>query len=201
LVTLVQCAGEPTASTKGSEDASAGLDGSEGPSIDRPESGVPSAAEIRINVRSDANVHLISPLIYGINGARDLTNNRQTLARSGGNRLTAYNWENNASNAGSDWHFQNDDYLSKSDEPAKAVTDLIDQDSAANVATLVTVPVVDYVAADKNGNGDVRNSGADYLDTRFKRNVAEKNCDRDGEHRAYKLVHESRGLFAHRHSR
>ena len=34
----------------------------------------------------------------------------------------------------------------------------------------MTMPIVDYVAADKNGGGDVRNSGADYLSTRFKKN-------------------------------
>lgn len=35
---------------------------------------------------------------------------------------------------------------------------------------MITVPIVDYVAADKNGGGDVRNSGANYLMTRFRRN-------------------------------
>jgi hypothetical protein len=138
------------------------------------EPGDPGAAEIKVEVRSDTNVHPISPFIYGINGVRDLGKNRQTLTRSGGNRLTAYNWENNASNAGSDWQFQNDDLLSKNDQPAKAVTDLIDTASAAQIATLLTVPIVDYVAADKNGGGDVRASGANYLSTRFKQNLAEK---------------------------
>jgi hypothetical protein len=38
----------------------------------------------------------------------------------------------------------------------------------------VTIPIVDYVAADKNKGGDVRNSGADYLMTRFKQNRATK---------------------------
>jgi hypothetical protein len=152
------------------DDSSAGVLDS-GPPI---EPGDPGAADVTITVRSDTDVRPISPLIYGINGARDLARNRQTVARSGGNRLTAYNWENNASNAGSDWNFQNDNLLSDSDTPGKAITDLIDQDSAAGVATVVTIPIVDYVAADKNGDGDVRNSGANYLNTRFKSNKAVK---------------------------
>jgi hypothetical protein len=98
------------------------------------------------------------------------------VLRSGGNRLTAYNWETNASNAGSDWMFQNDNLLGASDTPAKAVTDMIDTAKAAGAAAVVTVPIVDYVSADKKGDGDVRNSGADYLQTRFKKNVAEKGA-------------------------
>jgi len=196
LVTLVHCGGDTTASPQSPDaaslgdatvatwptDASTGLDGSKDAATVKPDSGSPiepgdsSASDIAIRVRSDTDVHPISPLIYGINGVRDLAKNRQTVARSGGNRLTAYNWENNASNAGSDWQFQNDNFLSSSDQPAKAVTDLIDVTSAAEVATLVTVPIVDYVAADKNGDGDVRSSGANYLSTRFKHNVAEKGA-------------------------
>ncbi len=58
------------------------------------------------------NVQPISPFIYGINsqqgqaGPANLTENQLE-----GNRWTAYNWENNASNAGSDYYFENDDYL------------------------------------------------------------------------------------------
>jgi hypothetical protein len=36
----------------------------------------------------------------------------------------------------------------------------------------LTVPIVDYVAADRNGGGDVRNSGSNYLTTRFRQNRA-----------------------------
>ena len=63
-----------------------------------------------------AQTQAISPYIYGINGdlTGDYSNN--TLLRSGGNRLTAYNWENNASNAGSDWYFQNDNLMGATDE-------------------------------------------------------------------------------------
>jgi hypothetical protein len=70
-----------------------------------------------------AKTKLISPYIYGINfynavsGAPPLL----TFDRAGGNRWTAYNWETNASNAGSDYFYQNDSYLSSSNVPAEAV--------------------------------------------------------------------------------
>lgn len=126
-----------------------------------------------INTVSGPN-HAISPLIYGTNGNRDLATNRQTVVRQGGNRWTAYNWENNASNAGSDWCFQNDGFLASSNTPGDAVRPAIQQAQAAGAAALVTVPIVDYVAADKNGGCDVRNSGANYLQTRFRQNRPKK---------------------------
>ena len=80
---------------------------------------------------------------------------------------TAYNWENNASNAGSDYLFQNDGYLSASNTPAShhgrrrypRRTDRANRRRS----------IVDYVSADKNGGGDVRNSNC--LSTRFRQNV------------------------------
>ena len=91
--------------------------------------------------------------------------------RMGGNRWTAYNWENNASNAGSDWCFQNDGCCRRRTRRARRCSRPIDQATSAGAAAMVvTVPIVDYVAADKNGGCDVRNSGANYLQTRFKQN-------------------------------
>lgn len=134
-----------------------------------------AAASVTLEVRTDKPLRWIAREIYGTNGAPDIATNRQTVVRSGGNRMTAYNWENNASNAGSDWHFQNDAFLSSSDEPAKPILDAITEAAAHAAASIVTVPIVDYVAADKLGDGDVRDSGADYLQQRFKHNQAEKS--------------------------
>jgi hypothetical protein len=136
--------------------------------------GDPGSADVMLSVRTDRPLHAISPLIYGTNGTPDGDRTKPTVARSGGNRLTAYNWENNASNAGSDYMFQNDDFLSKSDEPAKPILDGIQAADALGAASIVTIPIVDYVSADKNGGGDVRNSGSDYLMTRFKQNEPSK---------------------------
>lgn len=138
------------------------------------EPGNPGTGDVTFTIRSDANVHAISPLIYGTNAATDPSLNKFALVRLGGNRLTAFNWENNASNAGSDYMFQNDGYLSTSNTPGDAVTKLFATVKALGGAALVTVPILDYVAADKAPAGNVANSGSTYLSTRFKQNRAEK---------------------------
>ena len=137
--------------------------------------GNPGAADVTFDINADKDAHPISPLIYGVNADCTDRNARPTLCRLGGNRWTAYNWENNASNAGRDYCYQNDSFISESNTPGKGVMDAVAQASGAGAATLVTIPVVDYVAADKMSgdsscSGDVRKSGSDYLSTRFKKN-------------------------------
>ena len=51
----------------------------------------------------------ISPYVYGINSQKD-DGIGVTVRRMGGNRQTGYNWENNASNAGSDYNHQSDEW-------------------------------------------------------------------------------------------
>jgi hypothetical protein len=145
--------------------------------------GNPGSSHVQFTIDGTLDRRPISPLIYGSNVARDLAANRLTLVRLGGNRWTAYNWENNASNAGSDWCFQNDGLLSSSSTPGRAVEVPVDAAHAQGVAALVTVPNVDYVSADKLGgsnppqcSGDVRNSGPNYLTTRFRQNDPTKGA-------------------------
>ena len=135
----------------------------------------PADVTFAINTTTSAN-HPISPLIYGSNSDQGLATNRQTNLRLGGNRWTAYNWENNDSNAGSDYCFQNDDFLSSSLTPGAAIKPTVDEATAAGDTAIVTIPIVDYVAADRNGGCDVRNSGANYLQTRFKQNLPTKGA-------------------------
>lgn len=136
--------------------------------------GDPGTADVTFTIQADADVHPISPLIYGWNGADAIASDGQTVIRAGGNRWTAYNWENNASNAGSDYMFQNDSYLDTSTSPGHALVSTLDPAKAHGIAALITVPIVDYVSADTSPGGDVRNSGADYLMTRFKQNKPTK---------------------------
>ena len=126
--------------------------------------------------------HAISPYIYCQSVSRtsdaatvtDLAKtNGLRLVRVGGNRFSAYNWENNASNAGSDYMFQNDEYLSASDIPGTAMEGALATADSGLLATIVTGQLADYVAADKNGGGDVT-TAPDYLTTRFKKNVLTK---------------------------
>lgn len=114
---------------------------------------------------------VISPWIYGTNQPWGDSPSRYTLVRQGGNRMTAYNWENNASNAGSDWQHQSDGFLSESNVPGEFVRAAAAKVLGDGQTFLATVPIVDYVAADKNGGGDVKNTGPDYLAKRFRRNL------------------------------
>lgn len=97
----------------------------------------------------------ISPYIYGINqyGHQDDYKNISVNAvRQGGNRMVAYNWENNASNAGADWKHSSDDNLSKSDRPADCVQVLSDEAKKYGIDyKLTTLQLAGYVSADKNG--------------------------------------------------
>jgi fibronectin type 3 domain-containing protein len=116
----------------------------------------------------------ISPYIYGINfysgiaGAPPLL----TFDRAGGNRWTAYNWETNASNAGSDYIYDNDNYLSSSTVPAEPVRSFIAGDQASGAASLVTFQLQGLVSADENGPVSVANP-PDL--TRFKTVVDKKS--------------------------
>ncbi len=95
----------------------------------------------------------ISPYIYGLNfyfGETDPPP-MATLDRDGGNRWTAYNWETNASNAGSDYLYENDNYLSASTVPAEAVRGFIAQDQNNGMASLVTVQMQGLVSGDESG--------------------------------------------------
>jgi hypothetical protein len=110
------------------------------------------AADVTITI-DPAKTKLISPYIYGINfyngvsGAPPLL----TFDRAGGNRWTAYNWETNASNAGSDYFYQNDSYLSSSNVSAEAVRSFVAGDQGAGLASLVTFQLQGYVSADESG--------------------------------------------------
>jgi hypothetical protein len=116
----------------------------------------------------------ISPLIYGYNAISDPGARGVGALRAGGNRFTAYNWENNASNAGNDYMFQNDGYLvrgaSSPEAPGEAVRPTLVMAGQIGATAVVTIPIVDYVAADKQPPGNVMSSGADYLATRFRQN-------------------------------
>lgn len=117
-----------------------------------------AAANVTITI-NPAATHSISPYIYGINFYSGITNAPPLLTfdRDGGNRWTAYNWITNASNAGSDYIYNNDNYLSSSNVPAEAVRPFIAADQANKMASLVTFQLQGLVAADENGPVSVTN--------------------------------------------
>ena len=115
-------------------------------------------AAVGISVNPDAGRTPISPYIYGSN--QDFAGVNLALRRQGGNRMTGYNWENNASNAGSDYNQQSDDFLtwianitgSQANVPGIVMTNFHDQSLAAKTSySVLTLPMAGYVAADKSG--------------------------------------------------
>jgi hypothetical protein len=129
----------------------------------------------------------ISRFIYGINFYDDWLGysfrgatvpNNLTLGRQGGNRLTAYNWENNASNAGRDYIYNNDGYLGGGNLVGEAVRQPVLRTMQKGAGIIVTVPMIGYVSADKNGpTGNDEAGQATRLATRFRQSVPRKNAD------------------------
>ena len=132
----------------------------------------PAAADVLMRVDSSQR-YPISPYVYGVNAWDGKTPTRVGLTRLGGNRLTAYNWESNASNAGSDYNHQNDTYLCDncpncssqcSSTPGEVTSASVSLAQAHGAAALVTIPILGYVAADISGPVA---TGTDYLSSRF----------------------------------
>jgi hypothetical protein len=110
-------------------------------------------ADVTVTVDPQTS-HPISPWIYGINFATQIAGAGSaaiTLDRAGGNRWTAYNWETNASNAGSDYLYENDTYLGSSTTAGESVRSIIAADRTAGMATLMTVQLQGLVAGDVAG--------------------------------------------------
>ena len=102
----------------------------------------------------------ISPYIYGINNG---VYKKATWRRWGGNRTSAYNWENNFSNAGADWFHNNDDYIPWASNlplslylvPASPLVAFHDSSLVQNAMSAITLPMVGYVARDGGGVVDI----------------------------------------------
>jgi Glycoside hydrolase family 44 len=114
--------------------------------------GNPGNPDVTFTIDS-AKSHAISPYIYGTNSG-DFTKEAKglTLSRMGGNRLTAYNWETNASNAGSDWQYSNDNYMSSSTTPGLAMKQATQAALDNGASMIMTVPIAGWVSADENGS-------------------------------------------------
>ncbi|SMF30877.1 glycoside hydrolase family 44 protein [Pseudobacteriovorax antillogorgiicola] len=118
-----------------------------------------------VNITIDSQYKTkISPWIFGANiigSFKDVDDDMNlTFFRLGGNRLSAYNWENNYSHAGSDYNYQNDLWLcgvfnANCDEPGGVVTAFVEKAFANRAsAVLLTIPILDHVAYKKT-RGDV----------------------------------------------
>jgi len=122
-----------------------------------------------IRVRDGLDPFPVSPLIYGSGEIGTLDGGPPsavldraagvTLRRFGGNFATTYNWVTNACNAGKDWHHANGDFLAETlglpaaerDVPAAVITAMHRASLGMGAASIVTLPLAGFVAADKGG--------------------------------------------------
>ena len=91
-----------------------------------------SQAQVTFNINLTQGQSAISPFIYGVNtdgtggqanpglNQSEYANLNLTFQRWGGDRITAYNYTNNASNAGSDYMYENDNFLGGGSTPGGA---------------------------------------------------------------------------------
>jgi hypothetical protein len=133
--------------------------------------------QTQLNINATAPRKAISPLIYGTNDPYEHAGSK----RLGGNRLTSYNWEHNASNAGSDYFQNSDDWLpwhlgvpdSIYNQPASAIVHHHRSSLQQGAYSLVTLPMAGYVAADKNGGVSIAEAAPS---NRWKEVVLRKNA-------------------------
>lgn len=115
-------------------------------------------AQVTVSVDPGADVHPISPLIYGVNfpSAAQLSEGHLAYARWGGNSTSRYNYQLDLQNTGSDWYFENVPGCWGSAagcNPAPAdpqeqsgANAFLQQASSAGATALLTVSVIGWVA-------------------------------------------------------
>jgi Glycoside hydrolase family 44 len=119
---------------------------------------VGQSAAISLNVDAIAARKPISPLIYGINGISSNNTSSDvslmqalglTVRRMGGNDVSRYNWQLDASNAGADWFFENKRMSNATNLPVdSAVNRFIGNNKTAAASSIVTIPMAGFVAKD-----------------------------------------------------
>lgn len=114
-------------------------------------------APINVQIDAAADVHSISPYIYGTAANSDPYQKTMgaSVSRWGGNQTSRSNWENNDSNAGSDWgpYCNVWQAAGASQSPGKASVDSYNANKANGAAMVLTIPVIGWVSKDgNNGN-------------------------------------------------
>ena len=112
---------------------------------------MPAGPQLTVDVSQTS--HLISPTIYGMaqTPADMLADLAIPLHRWGGNANERYNWQlGNAWNAARDWYYQNGSYGHTPDEGS--ISDrFLQTNLEQNVASLLTIPMVGWVASNTTG--------------------------------------------------
>ena len=101
-----------------------------------------------IVIDAAADVHPISPLVYGVaafdNVSATLSGLNSPINRHGGNATSLYNWQINAGNRGMDWYFESIDEGSAT--AGKSVLDLVAANKQAQAASMITIGMTGWVA-------------------------------------------------------
>ncbi|CAK0780823.1 exported hypothetical protein [Gammaproteobacteria bacterium] len=113
-----------------------------------------SAVGPNLSVDTASERHPISPYIYGMNNPDELLAQELHLPvnRWGGNQTSTYNWQNDTYNTGFDWYYEN---ISSSDPASlpdgSSVNRFIEQNQRTGTASLITMPMIGWVAKRWNG--------------------------------------------------
>jgi hypothetical protein len=121
-----------------------------------PSSASAAAPGPALSVNGGADHHAISPYIYGMNFASAGLAEQLDLPvdRWGGNTTDTYNWKIGSSNTGNDYYFENipDCFDAPTytcdDGPKYGYRAFVRKDESAGAATLMTVPMMGWVAKD-----------------------------------------------------
>jgi len=101
-----------------------------------------------VSVDAKANLHPISPNIYGVayGDAHDMQALNPALNRWGGNSTTRYNWQIDAHSAAADWYFET--YSDGSGTPSGSADQYVATSRSANngAQPMFTIPMIDYLA-------------------------------------------------------
>jgi hypothetical protein len=103
-------------------------------------------AAVTVAIDATANVHAISPLIYGVAFAStaDLKALNAPLNRWGGDNMSTYSYVNNAQNLDSDYYFES--YPQGSATQGAEADAFVSTTKAAGASPMMTVPLVGWVA-------------------------------------------------------
>ncbi|MET0387982.1 MAG: glycoside hydrolase family 44 protein [Polyangiales bacterium] len=117
----------------------------------RPRADGPAEMQLDCSARGQR----ISELIYGVGAAQDQAVDDDwwsftSARRWGGNPTSRYNWElGNAWNTGSDWYFENVDYLGE----GYSYREFLGRNVLYGIKTALTVPMLGWVAKDTESVG------------------------------------------------
>jgi hypothetical protein len=110
---------------------------------------------IGLTIDATLNRKPISPYIYGLNFAKPAFAQEISLPvrRWGGNDTSRYDWKTGNSNSASDWYYENMHYYDPYTGSNITHTDWINQNISTGTDSLITIPMLGYVAKDNTSCG------------------------------------------------